>query len=92
MSRKKSKVSSASTQNGNHNDLSAQQRTLAAVVINGVMQASTSVTDDDTLFSRDITSDRARMLQIGTHATLNTSTVSTFSLPNYDHHGNFVYE
>ena len=92
MSRKKSKASSSSTQNSNHNDLSAQQRTLAASVINIVMQASTSVADDDTLFSRDSSSARALMPQIGTHTTCNTSTVNNRSLPTYEHHGNFVHE
>ena len=45
MIRKKIKISSASTQNGNKNDLSAQQQTLAVAVINRVMQASKSTTD-----------------------------------------------
>ena len=92
MSRKKSKVSSASTQNGYQNVLSAQQRTLAAEVLNEVMQVSTSVTYDDTLFSRDSASARARMPQIGTHPTCNTSVVSTLSCPTYDHHRNVVHE
>ena len=52
MGHKKKKVSSASTKNCNQNDLSVQQLTLDAVVINGVMQDSTSVADDNTLFSR----------------------------------------
>ena len=76
MSRKKIKISSASIRNGNQNDLSAQQRTIAAAVIKGVTQDDTSVTDDGTLFSRDSASTRAHMLQIGTHATRNTSAVS----------------
>ena len=92
MSHKKSKVSSASTQNGYQNVLSAQQRTLAAAVINGVMQASAPVTDDDTLLSRDSDSDCAHMPQIGTHATRNTFVVIICSCPTYDHHGNVVYE
>ena len=92
MSRKKIKVSSASTQNGNQNDLLEQQQTLAAEVINGVMKSSTSVTDDDTLFSRDSASARVCMPHIGTHATCNTSAVSTLSCPTYDHHGNVVHE
>ena len=91
MSRKKIKVSSASTQNGNQNDLLAQQQTLAAAVIIGFMQASKSVADDDTLFNRDSASARARMPHIGTHATRNTSAVSTCSLPTYDHNGNVVH-
>ena len=92
MSRKKSKVSSASTQNGNQHGLSEQQQTLAAAVINLVMQASTSVTDDDTLFSRDSASACARMNHTVTHTIRNTSAVSTRSLPTYDHHGNVVHE
>ena len=88
----KIKVSSASTQNGNQNDLLAQQQTISAALINGVMQSSTSVTDDDTLFSRYNTSARAHMPQIGTCATRNTSSVSTCSLPTYDHHGNVFRE
>ena len=92
MSLKKINISSESTQKSNHNEFSAQQGTLAAVVINRVMQASTSVTDDDTLFSRYSASDRERMPQIGTHATRNTSVVSTRSCPNYDHHDNVVNE
>ena len=92
MSRKKSKVSSASTQNGNQHGLSEQQQTLAAAVINLVMQASTSVTDDDTLFSRDSASACARMPQIDTHANSNTSAVINRSRPTYDHHGNFIHE
>ena len=51
--RKKIKVSSASTQNGNYNDFLAQQQTLAAAIINRVMQTSTYVADDDILFRRD---------------------------------------
>ena len=73
MSRNKIKVSSASTQNGNQNELSAQQQNPAVEVINGVIQASTSVTDDDTLFIRDSTSVCARMPQIGTHETCNNA-------------------
>ena len=92
MSINKSKVSYASTQNVNQNDLSAQQRTLAAAVINGVMQASTSVTENGTSFSIDSASYCARMPQIGTHATHNTSAVSTRSRPTYNHHGNIVHE
>ena len=92
MSRKKIKVSSASTQNGNQNDLSAQQRTISATVINRDMQVSTYVTDDDTLFSRDSASTRARMPQNGTHATLNTSAVITHSHPTYGHNGNVIHE
>ena len=92
MSRKKIKISSSFTQNSNQKDLSAQQRTLAAEVLNRVMQVSTSVTYDDTLFSRDSASARARMPQIGTHATCNTSAVSTCSRPTYDHHRNVVHE
>ena len=92
MSRKKIKISSASTKNSNHNDLSAQQQTLVVAVINVVTQASTSVVKDDTLFRRDSASDRARMPQIGTHATRNTSVVSTRSRLTYDHHGNFFNE
>ena len=91
MSRKKSKVSSASTQNGNYNDLSAQQQTLSATVINGVMQASTSVTDNDTLFSIYSASTRARMPQIGTHATRTSSAVKNLASPNYYHHRNFFH-
>ena len=60
--------------------------------MNGVMQASTSVADDDTLFSRDSASTCARMPQIGTHATRNTSAVITCSRPTYDHHGNVANE
>ena len=92
MSRNKCKVSFASTQNGNQNDLSAQQQTLVAAIINGVMQSSTSVAYYDTLFSRDSASDRARMPHIGTPETRNTSAVITRSLPTYDHHGNVVHE
>ena len=92
MSRKKSTVPSASTQNGNQNDLPEQQRTLSAALINKVIQASTSITDDDTLFRRDSASACARMSHIVTHATYNTSTVSTRYCPNYDHHGNVVHE
>ena len=92
MSLKKINISSASTQNSNQKDLSAQNQTLAAEVINGVMQSGTSVTDDDTLFSRDSASARARIPQIGTHATCNTSVVSTCSCPTYDHHINVVHE
>ena len=92
MSRNKSNVSSASTQNGKHNDLSAQQRTIPAAVIDGVMEASTSVAGDDTLFSRYSASTCARMPQIGTHATRNTSAFNTISRPTYYHHGNIVNE
>ena len=92
MNRKKNKITSAYTQNSNQKDLSAQQQTLAAAVINRVMQARTSVTDYDTLFSRDSASACARMPQIGTHATHNTSAVSTRSRPTYDHHRNVVHE
>ena len=92
MSLNKSKISSASAQNSNQKDLTAQQQTLYAAVTNGVMQSSTSVTDDDTLLSIYSASDRARMPQIGTHATRNTSAVSTCSRPTYDHHGNVVHE
>ena len=92
MSRKKSKISSASTQNSNQKDLSAQQQTLSEELINGVMQASTSVTYYDTLFSKDSASACARMPQIGTHETRNTSAVSTPSRPIYDHHRNVVHE
>ena len=92
MSRNKNKIYSASTQNGNQNDLSAQQQTIAAAVTNGVMQASTSVTDDDTLLSRYSASACACMPQIGTHANRNTSSVSTPSHPTYDHHVNIVDE
>ena len=56
------------------------------------MQAGTSVTDDDTLFRRDSASARARMSQIGTHATCNTSVVINISLPTYDHHGHVIHE
>ena len=56
------------------------------------MQASTSVSDDDTLLSIYSASDCARMPQIGTHATRNTSAVSTCSRPTYDHHANVVNE
>ena len=70
----------------------AQQQTLSAAVINEVMQASTSVTDDNTLFSRDSAYAHARMPQIGTHETPNTSMVSTRSRHTYDHHGNVVHE
>ena len=90
--RKKSKVSSTSTQNGNHNDLSSQQQNVSVAAINGVMQASTPVTDDDTLFSRYSVFAWARIPQIGTYATCNTSAVSTRSRPTYDHHGNVVHE
>ena len=79
-------------QNSNQKDLSAQQRTIVAAVINRVMQASTSVMDDATLFIRDSASDRAHMPQIGTHETRNTSAVSTPSRPIYDHHRNVVHE
>ena len=72
-----SNIFSASTQNGNQNDLLAQQRTISPGVINGVMQSSTSVTDDNTLFRRDSASAHAHMPQIGTHTTCNTSAVST---------------
>ena len=92
MSRKKSKISSASIQNSNQNELSAQQKTIAASAIVGVTQASTSVTDDDTLFSRDSASTCARMPQIGTHAACNNSAVSSRSRPTYDHHINVVHE
>ena len=92
MSRKKRKISCASTKNSNQKDLSAQQKTLAAALINRVIQASTSVMDDATLFIRDSASDRAHMPQIGTHATRNNSAVSTRSLPTYDHHGNVIHE
>ena len=92
MSRKKIKISSASKQKSNQNDLSVQQRILSAAVINGVMQASTSVTDDVTLFRKDRNSAREHMPQIGTHATCNTSAVITYSRPTYDHHGNVVHE
>ena len=92
MSRNKIKISSASTQNSNQKDLSAQQRTIAAAVIKEVMQASTYVTDDDTLFSRDSASALSRMYQIGTHATRNTSAVSTCYHPTYDHHVKIVNE
>ena len=60
-------------------------------VINRVMQASTSVTDDDTLFRRDSSSARERIPQIGTHETRNTSAVSTRSRPTYDHHVNVIH-
>ena len=56
------------------------------------MQSGTSVTDDDTLFSRDSASARARMPQIGTHETCNNSAVSTISRPTCDHHGSVVQE
>ena len=92
MIRNKSKISSAYTQNSNQNYLSAQQRTLAAAVINGIMLANTSVTDDDTLFSRDSASVRARMPETGTHATCNSSSVSTRYRPTCDCHGNVVHE
>ena len=92
MSRKKSKVFSSSTQNGNQNHLFAQQQNLVTAVINGVMQASISVADDDTLFSRDSESASAHMHQIGTHSNRNTSVVSTCSRPTYDNHGNIVHE
>ena len=92
MSCNKRNISSESTQNGNQNDLLAQQQTLSAEVINGVMQASTSVMDDDALFSRYSASDCARMPHIGTRATRNTSAVSTFSSPTYEHHRNVVHE
>ena len=92
MSRKKRKISSVSIQNSNQKDLLAQQRTLAEAVINGVMQASIPVTDDDTLLSRYSASARARMPQIGTHATRNTSAVSTCYHPTYDHHVKIVNE
>ena len=92
MSLKKIKISSAYTQNINQNDLSAQQQTLAAAVINRVMQACTSVTDDDTLFSIYSASACACMHQIGTHATRNISAVITRSCLNYDHNGNVVNE
>ena len=92
MSRNKSKVSSSSTQNGNQNDLSAQQRTFSAAIINGVMQSSTYITDDDTLFSRYSASSIAHMPRVCTHATFNTSLVSTRSRPTYDLHGNVVHE
>ena len=92
MSRNKRKISSVSTQNGKQNDLSEQQQTIAAAVINRVMQASTSVTDNDTLFSRDSASSFSRMPQIGTHATRNTSVVSARYCPTYDHNGNIVHE
>ena len=88
----KSKISYASTQNNNQKDLSAQQQNIDAAVINGFMQSSTSVTDDDTLFSRYSASDRASMPQIGTHATHNTSAVSTRSCPTYYCHRNIAYE
>ena len=91
MSRKESTVSSAFTQNGNQNDLSAQQKTLAATVFDGFMQASTSVTDDDTLFSIYSASACARMPQVGTHSTHNTSVVSTHSCPTYYHHVNVIH-
>ena len=92
MGRKKSNISSASAQNSNQKDLSEKQRTLAAAVINGVMQVSNSVIDDDILFIRESASASERMPQIGTHATRNTSAVSTRSRPTYDHHGNVVHE
>ena len=92
MSRNKSKVSSASTQNGKQNDLLAQQQTLAVAEINGVMQASTSVADDDALCNRDSASTRARMPQIGTHATRTSSAVKNLASPNYYHHRNFYHE
>ena len=91
MSRNKSKISTASTQNSNQKDLSAQQQTLATEVMNGVMQTSTSVTDDDTLLSRYSASACSCMPQIGTHATCNTSAVSTRSRPTYDHQINVVH-
>ena len=72
--------------------MSAQHRTLDAALINGIMQASTSITDDDTLLRIDSASARAHMNQIGTHATRNTSAVSTRSCPTYDHYGNVVHE
>ena len=90
MIHKEIKISSASTQNSNQKDLSAQQQTLAASVINGVIQSSTPVTDNDTLFSRESASARARIPQIGTHATHNTSAVSTRYHPSYYHHVNVV--
>ena len=92
MRHNKSKVSSTSTQNGNQNELLAQHQTLAAVVINGVMQVSTYVMDDEILFRRDNASDRTRMPHIGTHETRNTSAVSTRSRPTYDHHVNVFHE
>ena len=92
MNRNKSKVYSVSTQNSNQNDLSAQQQTLAAAVINGGMQASTPVTDYDTLFIRDSTSACSRMPRIGTHENCNNSAISTYSRLTYDHHGNVVHE
>ena len=67
-----------------------QQQTRAAEVINGVMQASTPVTDNETLFRRDSASACARMPQIGTHETCNTSAVSTRSCPTYEHPINVV--
>ena len=48
--------------------------------------------EDDNLFSRDNASARARMPQIGTHATRNTSMVSTCYCPKYEHHGNVINE
>ena len=92
MSCKKRNISSASTQNGNHNDLLIQHQTLAAELINIVMQASTSVADDEKLFSRDSALSCVHMPQIGTHAACNTSVVSTLSHPNYYHHVNVVHE
>ena len=92
MSRKKINISSSSTQNSNQRDLSAQQQTLAVAVISGVMQTSTSVTYDDTLFCRNSASARAHMPQIGTHETRNTSTVSNRSRPTYDHYRHVIRE
>ena len=92
MMQNKSKACSASTQNSKHNVLSSQQKNLTRAVINGVMQSSTSVTDDDTLISRYIASACAHMPQIDTHATCNTSAVSTRYFPTYNHHGNAVQE
>ena len=92
MSRKKGKVSSASTQNSNQNELSAQQKNIAAAAINGVMHASTSVADDDTLFSRDSASACANMPHIGTNANCNNSAVIIQSCPTNNHHRNVVNE
>ena len=69
-----------------------QQQTIDAVVINRIMQVGTSVTDDDTLFSRDSASTCAPIPQIVTRATHNNSAVRTRSHPTYDHHRNVVHE
>lgn len=87
---KKAKVSATKTSGGTPDDMSEHTRSIATAIINGVMRASATSSNDSTLFPPSVPA-RIDMPQHGSHAR-NTSGASTRSNRRYDEFGNVVQE